>query len=394
MILNLLLSAIISYLIGSISPSFIIGKILKGIDIREYGDGNAGTINIGSVVGIWAALLTAFFDTSKGIISILISFYLFSLPEFLVYIPVFFTIIGHIFPFYLNFKGGQGAATASGVLLFYLIKIVSDGQLSYLSLLPILIVMLLSIIATGNGETIGLITTSFMGYVFIASTGFNFETIPTLLLSLSIFLFLLVLRNSVIKKLFVIKKRLDTRIWKIILRSFAFIFIPIDFYYGKKVLLIILVILVFIFLFIDTIRIFSKISLYNFFKKREFKRFSSITGFLISLFFIFLLFPQEISFFTLGFLIAGSLYNKFIEIKFGKRKIFKNKTIEGSIGFLTGSFIAGYTIYSIFKFNIIFLITGSIVAAVVELLSINIDDNFSVGILTSSFLYAIKYFFL
>lgn len=60
-----------SYFLGSISPSYILGKVLKGVDIREKGTGNAGTVNTFHIVGPWPAVFTALFDLSKGLLPML-----------------------------------------------------------------------------------------------------------------------------------------------------------------------------------------------------------------------------------------------------------------------------------------------------------------------------------
>ena len=52
------------YLLGSVSPSYILGKIIKGIDIREHGTKNAGTVNAYRLLGLWPAVLTAVYDLS------------------------------------------------------------------------------------------------------------------------------------------------------------------------------------------------------------------------------------------------------------------------------------------------------------------------------------------
>jgi len=67
---------ILGYLIGAISPSYFLGKILKGIDIREHGDHNAGTLNTLHVLGLLPAIITAFFDLTKGLIVALLACYI------------------------------------------------------------------------------------------------------------------------------------------------------------------------------------------------------------------------------------------------------------------------------------------------------------------------------
>lgn len=112
--LMLILSLIISYLIGSFSPSMIISKY-KGIDIKNSGSGNAGTTNVLRLMGIKAAAITLGIDIIKGMIAVKVGM---GLVDFntaaLCSIAV---VLGHIFPIFYKFKGGKGVATAFGAVL-------------------------------------------------------------------------------------------------------------------------------------------------------------------------------------------------------------------------------------------------------------------------------------
>lgn len=112
--LLLILSFIISYFIGSISPSTIISKY-KGIDIKNSGSGNAGTTNVLRLLGIKAAAITLGIDIIKGMFAVKVGM---GLVDFntaaLCSIAV---VLGHIFPIFYKFKGGKGVATAFGAVL-------------------------------------------------------------------------------------------------------------------------------------------------------------------------------------------------------------------------------------------------------------------------------------
>lgn len=129
--INLLISLILAYLIGSIPTSFIFGKLLKKIDIRKHGSGNVGATNIFRAVGKIPALIVLLLDIFKG------SFAVFFLPEvffnntigvtvgFEIYQVLLglFVIAGHVWSVFLKFKGGKGVATTAGVLLVLAPKI-------------------------------------------------------------------------------------------------------------------------------------------------------------------------------------------------------------------------------------------------------------------------------
>jgi len=108
---------LISYFIGTISGSYIIGKIFLKKDIRKYGSGNAGTTNAMRVLGKKAGVLTFLIDFFKGIVVT------FLIKKFIgyEYVPfgILSAVIGHDFPFYMNFKGGKGVATTLGALALY-----------------------------------------------------------------------------------------------------------------------------------------------------------------------------------------------------------------------------------------------------------------------------------
>lgn len=72
MIKTYLIIMISSYIIGSIPTAYIIGKIFKGIDIRDFGSGNMGATNIWRTVGKKAAIITLVIDILKGFVPVLI----------------------------------------------------------------------------------------------------------------------------------------------------------------------------------------------------------------------------------------------------------------------------------------------------------------------------------
>lgn len=109
-----LLTILISYLIGSFSTSFFLGKKMKGIDIRDYGSGNAGATNTLRVLGKKAAIMTFISDFIKGIIATKIGFYISGYYGGL--LASIFVVLGHNYSLFLSFKGGKGIATSLGIL--------------------------------------------------------------------------------------------------------------------------------------------------------------------------------------------------------------------------------------------------------------------------------------
>lgn len=118
-----ILLIISAYLIGSVPSSVWIGKRFYGLDVREHGSGNAGFTNTVRVLGWKAGLPVFFIDVLKGYIAVsvirLTSVYIPGTADFVNYQLILgaAAVLGHIFPVYVNFKGGKGVATLLGLLL-------------------------------------------------------------------------------------------------------------------------------------------------------------------------------------------------------------------------------------------------------------------------------------
>lgn len=118
----LVLALVVSYLLGSIPISVWLGKATRGIDIREYGSGNAGATNALRVLGLKAGLLVLVLDMTKGILAVLLVSKI-AEPSSAIDINVIrvltgsCAIMGHIFSIFLGFRGGKGVGTGAGVLL-------------------------------------------------------------------------------------------------------------------------------------------------------------------------------------------------------------------------------------------------------------------------------------
>lgn len=104
-----------SYLIGSISFSYIFTKVIKKVDIREYGSGNAGATNTLRVLGVGPAITVLLLDILKGIIAVLLARAL-SDQEYVMALAGLAVIVGHNWPIFHGFRGGKGVATTIGVL--------------------------------------------------------------------------------------------------------------------------------------------------------------------------------------------------------------------------------------------------------------------------------------
>lgn len=114
---------VIGYALGLFQTAYIYGK-LHGIDIRNYGSGNAGTTNTLRVLGTKAGLIVLAGDILKCIFAVVITGFLFgeSHPDIIYLLKLYAAagaILGHNFPFYLKFKGGKGIAATAGLILSF-----------------------------------------------------------------------------------------------------------------------------------------------------------------------------------------------------------------------------------------------------------------------------------
>lgn len=113
---------ILAYLLGALPFSIIAGKVLKGIDIREYGSGNAGATNTFRVLGKKAGIPVLLLDVLKGYAAVSLACYSAYNPETEMYINLSLAfgvaaVLGHVFPVYVGFRGGKGVATLLGMMI-------------------------------------------------------------------------------------------------------------------------------------------------------------------------------------------------------------------------------------------------------------------------------------
>lgn len=119
MIYQTIILAIAAYFLGSISFSYIFTKRRTGKDIRTVGVKNPGAFNVFENVGKATGLFVGILDALKAIIIVVIG-QLIGLEPFPTIVAASFTVIGHCFPVYYKFHGGRGAASALGILLYFI----------------------------------------------------------------------------------------------------------------------------------------------------------------------------------------------------------------------------------------------------------------------------------
>ena len=177
--MELIVNLILSYLLGSISGSILMGK-LKGIDIRKMGSGNAGGTNSFRTMGAAFALGVIFIDVLKGFIAVKFVPYL-QLGDILTTNAIDIellhiicgtgVVLGHVYPIYHGFKGGKGAATMVGVLaalfpvslvicfILWLIILIFTGYVGFSTIMAgIILPIITAFFEEGLGSPLGIFT--------------------------------------------------------------------------------------------------------------------------------------------------------------------------------------------------------------------------------------------
>jgi glycerol-3-phosphate acyltransferase PlsY len=118
-VLSNLTVALASYLVGAIPFGLLLGRALKGVDIREHGSRNLGATNAFRVLGAPIGAAVFALDFAKGLIPTLAAEKCAPAVEWApwaAFLAALAAVLGHVFPVYLRFKGGKGVATGAGVL--------------------------------------------------------------------------------------------------------------------------------------------------------------------------------------------------------------------------------------------------------------------------------------
>jgi acyl phosphate:glycerol-3-phosphate acyltransferase len=117
--MSLLLAALLGYLLGAIPFGLIVGRVTRGIDLREYGSHRTGATNALRTLGVRAAALVFLLDVGKGVASVVLARILFAddpLVEWAAAVAGFAAIVGHNWSVFIRFTGGRGVATSAGGL--------------------------------------------------------------------------------------------------------------------------------------------------------------------------------------------------------------------------------------------------------------------------------------
>lgn len=400
-----LLSILVGYILGSISPSYFLGKLLGRMDLREHGTRNLGTVNVGKMLGIAPAVVPAIYDTLKGVLAIYVSEKMGASPLF-AHLSGISAIVGHVFPFYLKFRGGQGVATATGLLIRNLTVMYIDTgfRMDSLLLLSALLFLVLVIcwVTSGEGKTIGIVVLPILPYLFIHYYHLNLTTLFTCLVIAHILQtdILNIIREGGLR----LKQetRATIKFWRFVLRPVAILFLVFYEYLSKNFALLLVGAVTICFLVFDFVRlVHSRVNLFIFknfislFKQKEETRLSSMTLFLIAYTVTILLFDKAIAYTVITFLIFGDMFAKFFGLQYGRRRLF-NKTIEGTLAHFACCVVAGLIVSEHFPISsnisaspAVLALIGAGVSTLTEVTPMGMDDNLSIALVTSVVLWVL-----
>ena len=335
--LTFYLLIIFGYLIGSLSPGYFFGRVIKGIDIRDYKYHNTGATNTYFIVGPVYGVIAGLFDFLKTPAVYYLSLQWLS-PDTAILVGLA-GVAGHIAPFYLGFRGGRGVASLAGlcfVTFFY--------TLSVYALLLIV---------------------GFIAYSINVST---------------------------------IKMRLPVRhLLKLGALAFPLGLLVMP----NTIIIILVVVLVGIALLIDAVRLTAPSFNEKYFKfktfarEKERKRLSGYSLFLLGTLTVISLFSKEVAVVSLSFFILGDTFAPFSKIiRFLPQKpILGDKTIAGAIVIFAISFVAGLFLQSLTPLSLPLgmIIAGAAIVAVLDQFSFLLDDNILVPLGSAILLSTIQY---
>lgn len=389
--IEIIFAFILSYLIGSINPAFLFGK-MKGIDIRTAGDKNPGTRNIKKVLGVKYAIPTAIFDVFKSLIGIGIGT-LFQLDFLLIQICGIWAIIGHNFPFYMGFRGGQGSAAFMGILLYYMLRYLRDGLQLLLVIILFTGLWFLFHYITMRAEMMGLVLMPPFVYAMFQVYPDNPYNVPLAILMgyIMIIYAIFLVKNHLFVTQLIKDEGFQNHHWRVLARPITVLYGIFYLFFPQGTLLVLSGIPAAILLIMDLIRLHHKkgaelltVKVTVLYRKNEERKISTMTYFIWGVFFSVLIFQKEVAIVVIVFLTFGDLFGKLFGMAYGRHAFFKKKTYEGSMAYFGCSVICGYFLATILSLPLWVIIIGALCATFVEALPLPIDDNFTVPLVSGS----------
>lgn len=332
---DVFLLLVIAYFIGSLSPGYFFGKVIRGIDIREQKNRNTGAANTYYLVGPFYGVVTGIFDALKAVVVYFIAVRGLSFVGVgpinldLAILVGLMAVVGHIWPFYLRFRGGRGAASLAGL-----------------------------------GVIVVLHTSSWYSLAFIV--------------------------GAIIYGIILNEVKFEAPVRKVlklvgVMLPLSLLFVPVS------TILSVLLVLLFVAATFDIVRFLAPrlntkyLSIGALSKRKEQKFFSGYTLFIFSAFIVLRYFSSEIAIFTMVAFIFGDLLapigkDVFLPVGFIKEKTLGGVLIIFTVAVLVGVFLRSLALLPL---SINMILAGALTAAILDQLSFAIDDNILVPIGTA-----------
>jgi len=375
-----IISIIIGYLLGSILPAYIIGR-LKGVDIRKVGSKNAGTSNVYHELGLKYAVLTGFYDFFKGLLAIWISSLL-QANFIITQLAGYAAVVGHVFPFYINFRGGQGLASSMALLIYYMITYIFLGTDILVFLLYLLLIVILYKLSCKVTNLIAILIYPLISYfvwVYYPTSQFNIFT--SIILA---YIIIMALYNIIKFKKIEFSEDPKQVWWKLLLNSSLMIFVILFVFLQLMFSLILIGLIAIILGSIDFFKFFNQNQDENIVKRlksaikiTQEKKFLYISIILFSMFLtmlIFGFFSKIVVIITLTYFLIGDIFGRFFRLAYGKRTLL-TITLEEFMGYMISGLILTFIFFSITHINPLILLLGGLSIVHLQLIPFKINKN-------------------
>jgi len=367
------ISITLGYILGSILPGYFLAKV-RGFDITKEGSGRPGASNVAATMGYPAAIMIGLYDVSKAPLAIFLARALGNV-WLISYFAGLAALVGHLAPFYLRFRGGEGMSTAVGIAFWSVGMLLSINlQFAYvfIPVMAVLLIVFLLRMYRGAAEVIEFILMPLLVNAGFLFCGLNIHSIMLLIASLYL------IGHRIVKLLLAVIPDMSAEerklLWRKWLRPLAIVF-PLGAFYYRQYTLFLLLAVFLCFVIFEIIRFLTKYKRFPVpYRKAEESRISSMVIFLFATLLVLWFFPVGIATLAIMFVVFGDLLAWCIGVTIRGRKLL-DKTWSG----MAACFVTCFTLAAIYSsVDLVALpvgLLGAISATVVEVAPLQ-EDNF------------------
>lgn len=393
--LSYALPIVIGYLLGSILPAYFLVRWTRHADIRMLGDHNPGATNVKRNFGSRLGAAVAAYDLTKGLVAMLIAYWLFKAPTDVVAAAGFAAILGHKFPFYLHFRGGRGIAATVGIFVFLLGKVTSESMppadiVAALSFLAVYAVLIMA--ATHDEDFLATTLMPMLGIILAFYVRAYSELMLVLVL---IGMISFESSKNLRREMFVLAKDRGT-LWRTFARPLAIIVVILGMFISRRDVLLVVGGVLSTLLILELLRATVPtleralhreiLSGTRLLREAERSTVSSFTLFLLGIFVTLLLSREYVAYASLGFLSIGGMMARVVDTNYGKSYLFKRSrtSTQGLLAFLAISIGVAYFLWIANDLPLWIGLVGAGIATLAELLPERVSDNVSVPVVSGA----------